>query len=148
MRVSGEKWRDSAIHIHGSILPPDSTPLQTNMRGWAEFPVLYSRSLLVTCFEHSNGYNSIPNFPTILSSLATISLFLKFVSLCLFCKFISIGLFWWLRWEKTNKQTKTPAMQETWVRSLSWARRMEWLPTPVFLPGKFHKQRTLVGYSP
>ena len=25
---------------------------------------------------------------------------------------------------------------------------MEWQPTPVFLPGKFHGQRSLVGYSP
>ena len=24
----------------------------------------------------------------------------------------------------------------------------EWLPTPVFLPGKSHGQRCLVGYSP
>ena len=24
----------------------------------------------------------------------------------------------------------------------------EWLPTPVFLPGEFHEQRSLVGYSP
>ena len=27
-----------------------------------------------------------------------------------------------------------------------WKR--EWLPTPVFLPGEFHGQRKLVGYSP
>ena len=26
--------------------------------------------------------------------------------------------------------------------------RREWLPTPVFLPGEFHEQRSLVGYSP
>ena len=26
--------------------------------------------------------------------------------------------------------------------------RMEWQPTPVFLPGEFHEQRSLVGYSP
>ena len=26
--------------------------------------------------------------------------------------------------------------------------RREWLPTPVFLPGQFHGQRSLVGYSP
>ena len=43
-----------------------------------------------------------------------------------------------------------PAMQETWVRSLvgkiPW--RREWQPTPVFLLGKFHGQRSLVGYSP
>ena len=24
----------------------------------------------------------------------------------------------------------------------------EWLPTPVFLPGEFHEQRSLMGYSP
>ena len=24
----------------------------------------------------------------------------------------------------------------------------KWYPTPVFLPGKFHGQRSLVGYSP
>ena len=28
----------------------------------------------------------------------------------------------------------------------SW--RREWLPTPVLLPGEFHRQRSLVGYSP
>ena len=41
-------------------------------------------------------------------------------------------------------------MQETWVQSLGqeipW--RKEWQPTPVFLPGEFHEQRILVGYSP
>ena len=26
--------------------------------------------------------------------------------------------------------------------------RREWLPTPIFLPGKSHEQRDLVGYSP
>ena len=26
--------------------------------------------------------------------------------------------------------------------------RREWLPTPVFLPGEFHGQRSLLGYSP
>ena len=26
--------------------------------------------------------------------------------------------------------------------------RREWLPTPVFLPGEFHGQRSLAGYSP
>ena len=29
-----------------------------------------------------------------------------------------------------------------------WVRRREWQPTPVFLPGKFHEQRSLVSYSP
>ena len=33
-----------------------------------------------------------------------------------------------------------------WVRKIPW--RREWLPTPAFLPGKSHGQRSLVGYSP
>ena len=43
-----------------------------------------------------------------------------------------------------------PAMRETWVRSLGWENlwRRESLPTLVFLPGKSHGQRSLVGYSP
>ena len=43
-----------------------------------------------------------------------------------------------------------PAMQETrfdlWVGKIPWRRK--WQPTPVFLPGKSHGQRSLSGYSP
>ena len=41
-------------------------------------------------------------------------------------------------------------MQETWVQSLGWEDPLEkgWQPTPVFLPGEFHGQKSLVGYSP
>ena len=46
-----------------------------------------------------------------------------------------------------------PAMQETqetqvWsrVRKIPWRRK--WQPTPVFLPGESHGQRSLAGYSP
>ena len=41
-------------------------------------------------------------------------------------------------------------MRETWVRSLGWEDpwRRKWQPTPVFLPGKSHRWRSLVGYSP
>ena len=42
-----------------------------------------------------------------------------------------------------------PAMRETWVRSLGqkipWR---AWQPTPAFLPGEAHGQRSLAGYSP
>ena len=33
-----------------------------------------------------------------------------------------------------------------WVRKIPWRRK--WLPTPVFLTGEFHGQRSLEGYSP
>ena len=33
-----------------------------------------------------------------------------------------------------------------WVGKIPW--RREWQPTPVFLPGECHGQRSMVGYSP
>ena len=43
-----------------------------------------------------------------------------------------------------------PEMQEMGVRSLGWEDPLEreWQPTPVFLPGESHEQRSLAGYSP
>ena len=35
---------------------------------------------------------------------------------------------------------------DPWVGKVPWSR--EWLPTPVFLSGEFHGQRSLTGYSP
>ena len=35
---------------------------------------------------------------------------------------------------------------DPWVRKIPWRRK--WQPTPVFMPGKSHGQRSLVGYSP
>ena len=37
-------------------------------------------------------------------------------------------------------------IQETWVGKIPCRRK--WQPTPVFLPGESHGQRSLVGYSP
>ena len=50
----------------------------------------------------------------------------------------------------TQMVKNLPGVQGTWVWSLdekiSW--RREWPPTPVFLPGESHGQRSLVGCSP
>ena len=35
---------------------------------------------------------------------------------------------------------------DPWVRKILWRRK--WQPMPVFMPGKSHGQRSLVGYSP
>ena len=35
---------------------------------------------------------------------------------------------------------------DPWIRKLQWSRK--WQPTPVFLPGKSHGQRSLACYSP
>ena len=40
-------------------------------------------------------------------------------------------------------------MRETWIQFLGWEDPLEkWQPTPVFLPGKSHGQRSLAGYNP
>ena len=51
--------------------------------------------------------------------------------------------------KKKKKKKNLTAIQETWVHP--WVgkipRRREWLPTPVFLPGESHGQKSRVGYS-
>ena len=49
-----------------------------------------------------------------------------------------------------KKCRRPPAMWGTWVPSLGQEdpRRRKWQPTPVFLPGNSHGQRSLAGYSP
>ena len=56
-----------------------------------------------------------------------------------------LGLPWWLRWERICLQCRRPSFYP-WVSKIPW--RREGLPTPVFLPGKSHGQRSLVGSSP
>ena len=55
-----------------------------------------------------------------------------------------IGLLWWLRGKESTCQCKGLGF-DPWVRKIPWRRK--WQPTPVFLPGKSHRQRSLVGYS-
>ena len=37
-------------------------------------------------------------------------------------------------------------MFDPWVRKIPWSRK--WQPTPVFLPGEPHGQKSLEGYGP
>ena len=50
----------------------------------------------------------------------------------------------------TQRVKNLPVIQKTrfdpWVGKIPW--RREWQPTPVFLPGESHGQRSLVGYNP
>jgi len=52
---------------------------------------------------------------------------------------------WWLRWSSDCLQSGRPRFNP-WVRKIPW--RRIWQPTPVFLPGESHGQRSLVGYGP
>ena len=60
-----------------------------------------------------------------------------------------------MHWERASFVAQTvsnpPVMQEAQVQSPDQSKtpwRRECLPTPVCLPGKFHGQRSLMGYSP
>jgi len=51
----------------------------------------------------------------------------------------TLGLPWWFRWQRICLQCER-ARFDPWVgKGL--------LPIPVFLPGEFHGQRSLAGYS-
>ena len=50
-----------------------------------------------------------------------------------------------LKPETTCLECGRPGL-DLWFEKVPW--RREWLPTPVFLPGEFQGQGSLVGYSP
>ena len=47
--------------------------------------------------------------------------------------------------KKIRLQCMRPGF-DPWVEKIPWKRK--WQPTPVFLPGESHGQRSLMGYSP
>ena len=57
----------------------------------------------------------------------------------------TIEFAWWLRWWRIRLQCRRLGFHP-WVGKIPW--RREWQPIPVFLPGKFHGQRSLAGYRP
>ena len=57
---------------------------------------------------------------------------------------VSLGLPWWLRGKESVSQCRRCGF-DPWVGKIPWRRK--WQPTPVFLPGEFHGQRSLAGYS-
>ena len=54
-------------------------------------------------------------------------------------------LSWWLNGKESTCQCRGCGF-DPWVRKIPWGRK--WQSTPVFLPGKSHRQRSLAGYSP
>jgi len=55
------------------------------------------------------------------------------------------GLPQWLISKKSACQCRRRKFN-LWVGKIPW--RREWQHSPVFLPGRFHGQRSLAGYSP
>ena len=63
----------------------------------------------------------------------------------------SCWMFWYYPTSLVAQMVKhLTTMQETRIQSLGWEHlwRRKWQPTPVFLLGKYHGQKSLVDYSP
>ena len=52
---------------------------------------------------------------------------------------------WWLNSKESACQCRRHEFNP-WVGNIPWRRK--WQPIPVFLPGEFNEQRSLVSYSP
>ena len=61
---------------------------------------------------------------------------------------VILGLSWWLSGKDSSCQYRScrTCRFDPWVGKTLWRRK--WQPTPVFLPGKSHGQRSLAGYCP
>ena len=72
------------------------------------------------------------------------------VSLCAHTVGQKVGHFEWQGFPGGLDGKDLPAMQETQVQSLGQEDSLEkgMGTTPLFLPGEFHGQRSLAGYSP
>ena len=65
---------------------------------------------------------------------------------------------WWTEEPGVLQSMGLQRVRHDWVTELNWTEllfssylppwRREWQSTPVFLPGEFHGQRSLMGYSP
>ena len=71
------------------------------------------------------------------------NLWIVYVIVLLFIQ--TLGLPRWLSDKESTCQCRRCRF-DSWIGKIPWRRKYE--PTPVFLPGKSHGQRSLVGYSP
>ena len=88
---------------------------------WLKMLLVFLLLFTLTCFH----------------SLITVLLCKLFRPLCM----LSLEL----RWQRICLQCRRCGFNP-WVGKILW--RREWQPTPVFLLGEFHGQRSLAGYSP
>ena len=73
--------------------------------------------------------------------LAVGLLYMAFIML----RYVPSGFPRWLSGKESTCQCRRHAFSPC-IRNIWWKKK--WPPTPVFLPGKFHVQRSLEGYSP
>ena len=68
--------------------------------------------------------------------------------LYIFFREVFRSLFWGSPGGSDGKESACNAGDQGLIPGLGRSPRREWLPTPIFLPGESHGQRSLAGYSP
>ena len=93
------------------------------------------------------------SFPSSVSPFAFVPCGILYALTDILILIITFPLLWmsWHSLQRLTDQQYLQILQETfrfhpWIRTIPW--RREWLPSPVFLPGEFDGQKSLVGYSP
>ena len=108
--------------------------------------------LLLSFFKFWRYFLMLPTFLLLTTTVQHTHFSWDFIS----CFWETVHHLWWVSLTVNGISLvaqmvkNTSAMRDTWVWSLGWKDRWkrEWLPIPIFLPGEFHGQRSLVGYHP
>ena len=120
MRDGNLKWWCQYV-VHGWAV---STSLPTPL-SFLDIQILWPTSDLLRCGPETLWVNTI--------------------SICVLSSpLANSGLPKWLSGKESACQCRRHF--DPWVGKIPWRRK--WQPTPVFLPGKSHGQRSLTGYSP
>ena len=77
---------------------------------------------------------------------ATLMISIQFSDITAWFFFNWVGLPWWLSVKESTCQCRRRHGFDPWVGKIPWRKKSQ--PTSAFLPGKYHWQRSLVGYSP
>ena len=103
--------------------------------------LLHGRQILY-CLSHRG---SPMYFITISQSIKVFWRYFNIFHLCVStCECFGLSR-WWLVVKNPSANVKRCRL-DPWVRKIPW--RRAWQPSPGFLPGESHGQRSLAGYSP
>ena len=137
-------WGCSPCSLSGGVIFFFSPlPLKFSLRPWFRrcLPLLHCQVILFLLvinmnFRREETLNILILIKLNLLIYITISYFICWVIICFYFLIdLDSQCRRYRRWEF-----------DSWVGKIPW--RREWQPTPVFLPGKSHRQRSLAGYSP
>ena len=116
------------------------------------FILWYKSPLLIVVLESLWNPTCLAFFILFLP-LAFLPCRILYVLIAILILIILFSLFWmpWHSLQRLTDQQYLQILQEIfrfhpWIRTIPW--RKKWLPSPVFLPGEFDGQKSLVGCSP